>query len=216
LDAWAAQNLMGLYSRYILPHMINCACGGPAIMKARSLITPRCEGVVLELGFGTGHNLRYYDQRKVDRIIAVEPEPGMAKLARKAILNTPIAVDYMPVKGEDLALKPASVDTLLLTFTLCTIPDAVAALKAARPALKPSAKVLFCEHGVAPDASVARTQARLQPLWKKLAGGCHLNRDIPALLREGGFEVREMEAGYLPRAPRFAAYVYRGEAVAAG
>jgi SAM-dependent methyltransferase len=206
---------MGLYSRYVLPHMINCACGGPAIMKARSTITPRCEGVVLELGFGTGHNLHFYDQRKVDRIIAVEPEPGMAKLARKAILKTPIAVDYMPVKAEDLALKPESVDTLLLTFTLCTIPDALSALCAAKAALKPNARVLFCEHGRAPDAAVARAQDKLEPLWKKLAGGCHLTRDIPGLLGEAGFTVRELEASYLPRAPRFAAYVYRGEAVAA-
>jgi SAM-dependent methyltransferase len=203
---------MGLYARYVLPHLINCACGGPAIMNARSTITPRCEGVVLELGFGSGHNLRYYDQRKVDRVIAVEPEPGMAPLVRKAMKSTPIAIDFLPVKGEDLQLEPASIDTILLTFTLCTIPDAVAALRAARAALKPGGKVLFCEHGVAPDASVARTQSNLQPLWKKLAGGCHLNRDIPALLRDGGFAVREMEAGYLPNAPRFAAYVYRGEA----
>ena len=206
---------MGLYSRYVLPHLINCACGARPIEKERAKIVPRAAGVVLELGFGSGRNLAHYDFARIEKIYALEPEPGMRELARKAAAGAPAPIEILPEKAEDLSLPEASVDCVLVTYTLCTIPDGVAALKAARRALKPGGRLYFCEHGLAPDAQVARTQRRIEPLWSRLAGGCHLTRDIPALLGQGGFRIEDLTSWYLPRTPQFAGYTYRGAAVAA-
>jgi len=206
---------MGLYSRYVLPHLINCACGARPIEKERAKIVPRAEGVVLELGFGSGRNLAHYDAARVAQVYALEPEPGMLALARKAAAGAAMPVQILAEKAEDLSLPAASVDCVLVTYTLCTIPDGVAALRAARRALKPGGKLHFCEHGLAPDADVANTQRSVEPLWRRLAGGCHLTRDVPALLAEGGFAVDDLTAWYLPSTPRFAGYTYRGSAAAA-
>jgi ubiquinone/menaquinone biosynthesis C-methylase UbiE len=206
---------MGLYSRYILPHLINCACGTRPIEKERAKIVPRAAGTVLELGFGSGRNLAHYDTSKVQKIYALEPEAGMLALARKAAAGAGVPIEILPEKAEDLSLPPGSVDCVLITYTLCTIPDGHAALHAARRALKPGGRLLFCEHGLAPDAEIARSQRRIEALWSKIAGGCHLTRDVPALLASGGFRVEDLTGWYLPKTPRFAGYTYRGEAVAA-
>lgn len=205
---------MGLYSRYVLPHVINCACGTRPIEKERAKITPLAAGVVLELGFGSGRNLAHYDASKVAKVYALEPEAGMLALARKAAATAPVPVEILPERAEDLSLPDASVDCVLITYTLCTIPDGVTALAAARRALKPGGRLLFCEHGLAPDADVAASQERIEPLWKRLAGGCHLTRDIPALLSAGGFKIADLTSWYLPKTPRFAGYTYRGVAYA--
>ena len=203
---------MGLYSRYVLPHVINCACGTRPIEKERAKVTPLASGVVLELGFGSGRNVAHYDAARVTRVIAVEPEEGMMALAHKAAAAAPVPVEVLQEKAEDLSVAPGSVDTVLLTYVLCTIPDGIAALQAARRALKPGGRLLFCEHGIAPDEKVARTQRNIEPAWKRLAGGCHLTRDIPAMLRAGGFAIDELTAWYLPKTPQFAGYTYRGVA----
>jgi ubiquinone/menaquinone biosynthesis C-methylase UbiE len=204
---------MGFYGRYILPHVINCACGTRPIEKERAKITPLATGVVLELGFGSGRNLSHYKPERVEKLYALEPEAGMLALARKAAARAAFPVEILAEPAEKLSLPEKSVDTVLCTYTLCTIPDGVAALKAAARALKPGGKFLFCEHGRAPDADVQRKQAQIEPLWKRLAGGCHLTRDIPALLQAGGLRVETMEAWYLPKTPKFAGFTYRGVAV---
>jgi len=206
---------MGLYSRYVLPHLINCACGARPIEKERAKIVPRAAGVVLELGFGSGRNLAHYDFARIEKIFALEPEPGMLALARKAAAGAPSPIEILPEKAEDLSLPDASVDCILVTYTLCTIPDGVAALRAARRVLKPGGRLYFCEHGLAPDAKVSNTQRRIEPLWSRIAGGCHLTRDIPALLGQGGFRIEDLTSWYLPSTPPFAGYTYRGAAVAA-
>jgi len=203
---------MSFYARHVLPVLINCACGAKPIRYQRQKIVPRAEGVVLELGFGSGLNLPYYDTRKVSRVIALEPEEGMLVRARKAARAAPFPVDVLPEPAEALSLPPQSVDTVLLTYSLCTIPDPVAALEGARRALKPGGKLLFCEHGLAPDAKVAKLQRSIEPIWKRIAGGCHLARDIPALIGQGGFTVQDVETMYLPQTPRFAGYNYWGSA----
>jgi SAM-dependent methyltransferase len=203
---------MGFYERYILPPLINCACGAKPITRQRQKIVPKAEGVVLELGFGGGLNLPFYDRAHVRKIYALEPEPGMLARARKQAAHAPVPVEILPERAEALSLPDASVDTVLVTYALCTIPDPVAALTGARRALKPGGRLLFCEHGRAPDANVFRTQTRIEPLWKTIAGGCRLTRDIPALVQAGGFEIADMECMYLPSTPRFAGYNYWGEA----
>lgn len=206
---------MSFYARYVLPPLINCACGAKPIRYQRRKIVPRAEGVVLELGFGSGLNLPYYDATKVTRVYALEPEEGMLARARKVARGAPVPVEILPERAEEISLKPASVDTVLVTYALCTIPDAVSALAGARRVLKLGGKLLFCEHGLAPDDDVRRTQRAVEPFWKRIAGGCHLTRDIPALIAQGGFAIDSSEAMYLPSTPRFAGYNVWGSAKAA-
>jgi ubiquinone/menaquinone biosynthesis C-methylase UbiE len=201
---------MGLYSRYVLPHMINCACGSRPIERQRAKIVPLAEGVVLELGFGSGRNLSYLNADKVTRLYALEPEAGMLDLARKAAVGAPVPVEILAETAECLSLPAASVDTVLVTYALCTIPDPVAALRAAVRALKPGGALVFSEHGIAPEAQVRRAQRRIEPVWRRLAGGCRLTRDIPRLIEAGGFRLERMQTMYLPKTPRFAGYTYFG------
>ncbi|MFT3727498.1 MAG: class I SAM-dependent methyltransferase [Terricaulis sp.] len=206
---------MSFYARHILPVVINCACGAKPIRYQRKKIVPRAEGVVLELGFGSGLNLPYYDAARVSRVYALEPEEGMLARARKVASTAAVPVEILPERAEEISLKPASVDTVLVTYALCTIPDAVAALQGARRVLKPGGKLLFCEHGLAPDERVQRSQRSVEPIWKRIAGGCHLSRNIPDLVAQGGFQIDDIETMYLPSTPRFAAYNYWGAAHAA-
>jgi ubiquinone/menaquinone biosynthesis C-methylase UbiE len=203
---------MGLYDRFILPRLIDAACSAGPIDKQRAKIVPQAEGVVLELGFGSGLNLPHYDPRKVQRLIALEPSQGMLARAKDKASVSPFQVDVLPETAEALSLGEASVDTVLVTYSLCTIPDPVSALAAARRVLKPGGKLLFCEHGVAPDAEVQRWQRRIEPVWKVIGGGCHLTREIPKLVAAAGFAIDRMDTMYLPKSPRWAGYNYWGAA----
>jgi SAM-dependent methyltransferase len=205
---------MGFYERHILPHVIDCACGLGQIMKARSQIVPRAHGKVLEIGIGSGLNLQFYDAKKVQHIFGVDPSADIQKKAQRRAVGIGIPVDTVPLVIEQIGADDASFDTVVCTFTLCTIPDPVPALREMRRVLKPGGALLFCEHGLAPDAGVRRIQAWLTPFWKPLAGGCHLDRDIPALIRAGGFHLDELEMRYLP-GPKPMTYVYSGVATAA-
>lgn len=203
---------MGFYDRHILPHLIDCTCGMGDVMKARSQIVPRARGKVLEIGIGSGLNLGFYDPAKVTQIFGVDPSAEMQVKARKRAAAIPIPVDTVPLVIEQIGAADASFDTVVCTFTLCTIPDPLPALKEMRRVLKHGGELLFCEHGLAPDASIRRWQDRLTPFWKPLAGGCHLNRSIPDLIAAGGFEITELDARYLP-GPKPMTYVYSGVAV---
>ena len=200
---------MGLYDRYILPRMIDFACGMGAIMKTRSQIVPQASGRVLEIGIGTGLNLSFYDPQKVSEIVGVDPAAEMHGLARDRAAKISIPVQIVGLELGQIQAPDASFDNIVCTFTLCTIPDAIAALKEMRRVLKPGGKLLFSEHGLAPDLPVVRWQNRLTPVWKPLAGGCHLNRDIPALISAGGFNIREIESSYL-KGPKPMTWVWRG------
>ena len=203
---------MGLYDRYILPGLINAACSARPINRQRMKIVPQAEGVVLELGFGSGLNLPFYDAAKVTRLIALEPSKGMLAKAEDKAKEAKFPVDVLAETAEKLSLDDASVDTVLVTYSLCTIPDPVSALNAARRVLKPGGRLLFCEHGRAPDEGVYRWQKRIEPVWKVIGGGCHLTREIPKLVTAAGFGVDAMETMYLPKSPRWAGFNYWGSA----
>lgn len=203
---------MGFYDRHVLPRFINCACATKPIMKQREKVVPLAHGTVLEIGIGTGLNLPYYDARKVQRVIGLDPSEASWKLARARAAQLAFDVEFIGLPGEEIPLPPASVDTVLVTFSLCTIPDPVSALRGMAKVLRPGGSLVFCEHGSAPDARVRVWQDRINPMWRRIAGGCHLNRDIPQLLSAGGFAVSTIQTAYLPGTPKFAGYNYWGSA----
>ena len=204
---------MGFYDDKILPRVINLACGSKPNMKQREKIVPLAEGDVLEIGFGSGLNVPYYDTQKVRKIFGLEPSEGMRKLAAERVSGSSLDIEFIDLPGEEIPLEENSVDTVLITYTLCTIPNAGAALEGMRRVLKPGGKLLFCEHGKAPDEGVHRWQNKLNPAWSKVAGGCNMNRDIPALIEASGFRISQDERMYIP-GPRILSYNYWGSAEA--
>ena len=180
-----------------------------AVMKTRAQIVPQAEGRVLEIGIGSGLNLSFYDPAKVSVIVGVDPSAAMQKLAQQRAAQISIPVEMIALELGQIQAADASFDSIVCTFTLCTIPDAMAALQEMRRVLKPGGKLLFSEHGLAPDLPVVRWQHRLTPLWKPFSGGCHLNRDIPALIRAGGFSIGQLDSSYL-KGPRPMTWVSRG------
>ncbi len=203
---------MGFYDKHILPHFINCACGTKPIRRQREKVVPRASGVVLEIGIGTGLNLPHYDSGRVQRLIGLDPSEESWKLAGKRAAELDLDIEFIGLPGEEIPLEDHSVDTVLVTFSLCTIPDPVQALRGMARVLRPGGQLVFCEHGRAPDEGVRRWQDRINPTWRRIAGGCNLNRDIPALLQDGGFVVQELEQMYLPGTPKIAGYNYWGSA----
>lgn len=206
---------MSLYERFVLPAFVTSACSCSPIDRQRQKIVPAAGGVVLELGFGAGLNLPHYDAAKVRKVYALEPSPGMVKRATDRVRKAPFSVEILTEAAENMPLGPQSVDTVLVTYSLCTIPGAVSALERARRALKPNGRLLFCEHGLSPDQDVQRWQKRIEPVWKVVGGGCHLSRDIPALIEAGGFKIEQLDTMYLPKSPKWAGYNYWGSARAA-
>jgi ubiquinone/menaquinone biosynthesis C-methylase UbiE len=203
---------MGFYDRHILPRFINCACGTKPITKQRAKVVPLACGTVLEIGIGTGLNLPFYNSEQVDRVIGVDPSEESWKLAAHRVAAVDFEVEFVGLPGEQIPLDDNSVDTVMVTYSLCTIPDPVTALQGMARVLRPDGKLIFCEHGMAPDANVHKWQNRIDPFWTKLAGGCHLNRDIPGIVVAGGFTIEEVQEMYLPSTPRFAGYNFWGTA----
>ena len=202
---------MGFYDDKILPRLINVACAAKPNMKQREKIVPLAGGDVLEIGFGSGLNVPYYDTQKVRKVFGLEPSAGMRALAAERVAESTLDIEFIDLPGEEIPLEANSVDTVLMTYTLCTIPDVAAALEGMRRVLKPGGKLLFCEHGKAPDEGVFRWQNRLNPLWGKIGGGCNINRDIPALIEDSGFRISTDERMYIP-GPRVLCYNYWGSA----
>ncbi|BCA79921.1 class I SAM-dependent methyltransferase [Desulfuromonas sp. AOP6] len=188
---------MKLYNKHILPNLVHFACSLKPAMLLREKVVPLARGEVLEVGIGTGLNLPYYDAAQVSKLWALDPSPEMVKKAELKARAVNFPVEFIELPCEDIPLESASVDTVLVTYTLCTIVDVQQALREIGRVLKPDGELVFCEHGLAPDARIRRWQNRLAPAWRCLGGGCHLNRDIPALIEEGGFVVREMQAAYV-------------------
>jgi ubiquinone/menaquinone biosynthesis C-methylase UbiE len=203
------------YERHVLPSLIDAACGFRCVWHQRHKVVPLAEGCILEIGIGTGLNLEHYNKANIKKIVGLDPGLGMYRRARKRIKQASLAVKLVGSSAENVPYQDSSFDTVLVTYSLCTIPNPVAALKEMRRALRRCGKLIFCEHGLAPDTSVRRWQDRLTPLWAKLAGGCQLNRDIPSLLREAGFHSVDIQSMYLP-GPRPLTYNYWGTAVVSG
>ncbi|MEE9347407.1 MAG: class I SAM-dependent methyltransferase [Robiginitomaculum sp.] len=200
---------MGFYARHILPYAIDAACGASQINQQRAKVVPHARGVVLEIGIGSGRNLPHYNPDKVSKIIGVDPDPHIWKRSAARRATCPIEVERIGLSGEDIPLGKNSVDSVVVTYSLCTIPDAVKALKEMKRIVKPGGQILFTEHGKAPDARVQKFQTRIDPLWGKLGGGCHTGRDIPALFHQAGLKIDTLEQAYIP-GPKFVSYNFWG------
>ena len=203
---------MGLYRRYILPRVVHFTCGLKPNMRQREKVVPRARGRVLEIGIGSGLNLPYYDSAKVSKLWGLDPSPEMIRMAKRTAGSLPFEVEFIGLPGDEIPLADHSVDTVVVTYTLCTIPDTTPALRQMNRVLRPGGELIFCEHGAAPDASVRRWQDRLNPIWKQLGGGCNLNRPIPMLIEAGGFRITSLDTMYLP-GWRPASFNYWGTAV---
>ena len=205
---------MGLWERYVVPPLISCACATKPIMKQRAKVVPRAYGNVLEIGCGSGTNFDFYAHSEIETLYALEPSKGMIKRAQKkaADLGWGNRIKFLESGAEAVELQDASIDTVVITFVLCTIPDWEGALKEARRVLKPDGQILFSEHGLAPDEGVAKWQRRIEPVWRPLAGGCHLTRDTGHMLTASGFALEGMETMYLPSTPKIAGFVSWGAA----
>lgn len=200
---------MNFYERHVLPHLIDTVCGMGDVMRARAEVVPRAYGEVLEIGIGTGLNLPFYDPAQVTSITGVDPAAQMQALAKKRAATVPIPVAMASADLHGINAETARFDTIVMTFTLCSIAEPIFALKEMRRVMKPSGRLLFCEHGLAPSEGVQRWQRRMTPMWRKIAGGCHLDRDVPAMLREGGFVIGDLSRGYVA-GPKPMTYLYSG------
>lgn len=188
---------MNFYERKILPKVIHCVCGLKPMMRQREKVVPHAKGVVLELGIGSGLNVPYYNSESVKHLIGIDPTPNKSAL-QNALSQSDISNEMIYESAEELPMEDNSVDTIVCTYTLCTIPDMDATIKESRRVLKSNGTFIFVEHGIAPDEKVKKTQNWVNSYWKKIAGGCNLNRDIPASLKEHGFKISNLESMYLP------------------
>ncbi|GLQ20431.1 class I SAM-dependent methyltransferase [Algimonas porphyrae] len=202
---------MGLYDSVILPCLLNAACGTKPIARQREKVVPYARGHVVEIGIGSGLNLSHYDAGSVDRVTGIDPDEALWAKAATRAARCDFPVERLGLSGESLPLDDCCADTVLVTYALCTIPDPVAALREMGRILKPDGEILFCEHGRAPDPSVARWQDRIDPVWKRIAGGCHSGRDIPALFTQAGLHLARLQQMYIP-GPKPLSYNYWGAA----
>jgi ubiquinone/menaquinone biosynthesis C-methylase UbiE len=201
---------MSFYQRHVLPHLLHLAMKQTQLAPFRQRVIGAAEGRVLEIGIGSGLNFPFYGPN-VRTVIGLEPSPELLRLAQDRAASAPVPVELLEASAEAVPLDTASVDTVVTTWTLCTIPDAHKALAEMKRVLKPGGALLFVEHGRAPEPGVARWQDRLDPLWRRVAGGCHLNRQIDELISDGGFRIDTLANTRLP-GPRTHTFLYEGRA----
>ena len=199
---------MSLYSRYVLPRLIDLAMKQKRMRERRALVVPKAHGSVLEIGIGSGLNLPFYDASRVRRLCAVDPSGELLAMAGKNARRLALDVELVQQTAERLPFRDASFDSALITWTLCSIADPAAALREARRVLKPGGELFFIEHGLSREPGVAAWQRRLTPLWRPMAGGCHLDRRMDELIR-AAFPAVQVDTFYL-EGPRILTYVYEG------
>ena len=203
---------MSFYEKYILPRFLNCACASEPITYQRKKVVPLAEGKILEVGIGSGLNLPFYNKSKIIEIWCIDPSEELNAMAKRVATEENINVKFITSGAEDIPFPDNYFDTVLITYTMCTIPSVLKANEEMRRVLKSGGKMIFCEHGVSPDESIKKWQKRLNSIWGKIAGGCNINRDIPMLIKSSGFKIVMMDEMYLPKTPKIAGYNYWGYA----
>jgi SAM-dependent methyltransferase len=203
---------MPFYKDHVYPYLVSALGNPKPIDDIRRRIVPLAQGSVLEIGVGPGVNFTHYDPARVTNVYALEPNPGMLRRAEEQQRQTEVKIEFLDLPGERIPLADASVDTVVSTFTLCTIPGVVEAIQGVRRVLKPGGKLIFFEHGLSPNPAIQRWQKRSEPLFRWAFEGCHVTRDIPALIGKGGFDIGQIDAGYLSPFPKSGSYCWWGVA----
>jgi len=201
---------MPFYRDHVYPRLVSMLGNPKPVRDVRQRIVPLARGTVLELGVGPGVNFVHYDPEKVSKLYALEPNPGMVRLAEQHRRQTNLDIEFLDLPGERIPLEDGTIDTVVSTFTFCTIPGVVEAIQGIGRVLRPGGRLVFFEHGRAPDPRVRRWQERWEPILYRVFQGCHLTRDIPALLTQGGFRIQEIETAYLSSFPKSWAYCWWG------
>ena len=201
---------MSLYNKYILPKFLNCACGSKPINYQRQKVVPLAKGKVLDIGIGSGLNIPFYNSDKIDQVIGIDPSHELIELAKELANDSKASIDFVIGSAESIPYPDNFFDTVLVTYTMCTIPNVAIANKEMWRVLKDDGRLIFCEHGLAPDKKISKWQNRIDPFWGKIAGGCHLNRDIQKLITDAGFSFESLDKMYIPSTPKFAGYNYWG------
>jgi len=201
---------LGLYDKYILPKFLNCACGSKPINYQRQKIVPLAKGKVLDIGIGSGLNIPFYNSDKIDKVIGIDPSHELIDLAKELANDSKASIELVIGSAESIPYPDNFFDTVLVTYTMCTIPNVAIANKEMWRVLKDDGRLIFCEHGLAPDKKISKWQNRIDPFWGKIAGGCHLNRDIQKLITDAGFSFESLDKMYIPSTPKFAGYNYWG------
>ncbi len=204
--------MANLWEKYAVPRLIRFACSQPAIMKDRSQIVPRASGKVLELGCGGGINLQFYDRERVESLTGLDPSAELLDYTRSEARERGFDMDILDGIGEAMPFADNSFDTVLTTFTLCSVQDGKQVLSEMRRVLKPGGKIVYLEHGRAPDKGPEKWQQRIEPAWKHIAGGCHLHRPVSKLFEAEGFTLAENGGHYAPKTPRWLGWMEFGEA----
>lgn len=201
---------MGFYQDHILPHVINLAMRNRDLVPYRERALSAAEGRVLEIGIGSGLNLPFYSAQARE-VLGLDPSPRLIDMARRAAGGSSVPVTFIEGSAEAIPLDNGSIDTVVTTWTLCSIPGAVQALEEMRRVLKPAGQLLFVEHGLSPETNVRKWQDRLTPIWQRIGGGCHLNRPIRSLVETAGFRIEQIDTGYA-RGPKPMTFMYEGRA----
>lgn len=205
----------GWWDRHVMPRLIGCACTQPAVMRDRAKVIPRASGDILELGCGGGTNLQFYDWSQVRSLSGVDPSPELLGRAQDALLRSGRSANFANGIAEALPFENSSFDSVVTTFTLCSVQDPTAALSEVRRVLRPGGRLIFLEHGKAPDPAAANWQNRIEPVWKHIAGGCHLTRPVTGAISDAGFVCDAPQGHYMKRTPKWLGWVEWGEATLA-
>ena len=201
------------YEKLFLPKVCDKCCSTKPINYQRNKVVPLAKGVVLEIGIGSGLNIPFYNKNNIEKIIGLDPSEELNFLANKVAKKNNIEIDFIISGAEDIALPDNSIDTILITYTLCTIPDLDNSMAEMKRVLKSDGKFIFCEHGIAPDQNIVKWQRRINPIWKAIMGGCSINRNIPKIISDSGFHITNISEMYLPSTPKIVGYNYWGVAI---
>jgi ubiquinone/menaquinone biosynthesis C-methylase UbiE len=204
---------MSFYKNHIYPYLVDKLGDPVPIYKIREKLIPLAQGKVLELGAGSGANFIHYDTARVNKLYALEPNLGMIRLAQKQVQCTKLNIEFLDLPGERIPLEDGSVDTVVSTFTLCTIPGVIEAIRGIARVLKPNGKLIFFELGLSPDIAVQQWQKRLEPVFHWMFQGLYLTRDIPSLIVQGGFRIEQIASRYLAQFPKSSSYCWWGTAI---
>ena len=201
-----------LYEKYLLPKMLDCCCSTKPINYQRNKVVPHAKGKILEIGIGSGINIPFYKKSQIEKLYGLDPSEELNHMAHKVANQNSLDVEFLLSGAEEIPLPSNSIDTILITYTLCTIPDLNSSMSEMKRVLKDDGNFLFCEHGIAPDLNIIKWQNRINPVWGKLFGGCSINRDIPDIIQSSGFKLNKLNQMYLPSTPKIVGYNYWGHA----